>query len=506
MSKITRREFLRLTAVGIGAVVGAPALAACSQPPAAITTPEPSSPPERTLPSPTLPPVVTSTASLPTETQKPKASRPVQVGASIVSVVQSGMASVEEITEAEVQHMVQQAVDLAGGLQNLIRDGQTVVLKPNLYGKVYQVSGEPVSPQASGVVTDWRVTRAVVQLVRQINPSGKVYVMEGSCLAPTADIFQHLKYTPENIPGVDAFIPIEIDSGAWQDLSSPGLVKMDLPDGLWKTSYYLNRKYKEADVVISLPVLKNHSYAAISGSIKNVAIGASPANIYGKSATDDNRFNSIPHDRVNFHKWVHDYYRCRPVDFAVVDALQGLQNGPMCYTDPCDLPRDQMGMRLILAGGDALAVDAIQSLVMGWDPESIPYLKLLNQSSLGNLDTAWITVAGSPVDVVRKYFAGPAPQCGGGKVYDKQPPSLAVQNAVLEGGKLSIRLDTDEKTNKVEVYIDDQLLASAAGADFHSLALDGSQIAPGVHTLKVWAYDRFLNRAEQTLETDFSST
>ena len=183
----------------------------------------------------------------------------------------------------------------------------------------------------------------------------------------------------------------------------------------------MNRKYKEADVVISLPVLKNHSYAAVTGAIKNVAIGATPANIYGNSQDNINRFNKIPHDRVNFHKWVHDYYRCRPVEFVVMDGLQGVQNGPMCYAELCDLTSNQLNMRLILAGRDPLAVDTIQSLLMGWDPESVEYLRLLNASQAGNLDTAHITVLGQPVDRVRKDFAGPAPSCGGRKVTAKTP-------------------------------------------------------------------------------------
>jgi uncharacterized protein (DUF362 family) len=496
MDKISRREFLRLAAAGLGTVMGGQVLAACSQTMAPQATSTADQAPAAAPPTPTSAPV------LPTATQPAAPARPIQVGSSTVSVVQSACAECKDIQVSDIQGMVRQAVDLAGGLQDIIQDGQTVVLKPNLYGKVYQVNGEPLAPEASGLVTDWRVTRAVVELVRELNPSGNVYVMEGSCLGSTAEIFQHLQYTAANIPGVDDFIAIESDSGAWQDTASPGLVKVDVPDGLWKSSYYLNRKYQEADVVISLPVLKNHSYSTISGAVKNVAIGASPANIYGKSATDDNRYNSIPHDKVNFHKWVRDYYRCRPVEFAIVDGLQGIQNGPMCYDERCDLLRDQMNMRLILAGRDALAVDTILGLVMGWDPESVEYLQLLNAASLGTLDTAAITVAGQPVDGVRKDFAGPAPVCGGSKVSDKRPPTLSIEKAAFLEGKLSLTLMADEKTNKAEIYVDDRLQGTVLPPDFQQAVVDAGNISPGTHAVKVWAYDRFLNRSEQMIKAD----
>jgi uncharacterized protein (DUF362 family) len=417
-------------------------------------------------------------------------------------VVQSSRANASELQYSDIQQLVKQAVDLAGGLGDVLKNGQTVVLKPNIYGRVYAVKDKPMDPEASGLVTDWRVTKAVVELVRQVNPSGKVYVMDGSALGSTTENMVALRYTPQDIPGVDAFLAIETDSGAWQDTAAPGLVQVDLPDGLYQTSYYMNRKYKEADVVISLPVLKNHSYAAVTGAIKNVAIGATPANIYGKSETDINRFNSIPHDRVNFHNWVHDYYRLRPVQFVVMDGLQGVQNGPMCYAEMCDLDANQMNMRLIVAGRDALAVDTIQSLLMGWDPESVKYLQLLNASQLGNLDTAYITVAGQPVDAVRKDFAGPAPSCGGKKVSSKAPPTLSVVKASLVSGKLDLTLAPGQTTNKVEVLVDDQVLGSIPAFGLPTASLDASRVPAGAHTLTLRAYDRFLNRAEtsQTIQ------
>jgi uncharacterized protein (DUF362 family) len=441
----------------------------------------------------------TPTLHISTATPKPA---PIRLPQSVVGVVQSAKAKATDIQYADIQAMVQQAVDLAGGMQTVVKDGQTVVIKPNLMGKTYTASGQEVAREVSGLATDWRVTKAAVELVRRHNPSGKVYVMDGSSLLTTAENMQYLNYTPEHIPGVDAFIPIETDSGKWKEETSPGLVKMSVPDGLLWKEYYLNKKYKEADVVISMPVLKNHSYAAVTGAIKNVAMGSSPANIYGKSATDINRFNSIPHD-MQLHRWIHDYYRCRPVQFAIMDGLQGLQNGPMCFKSECDINKDQMNMRLIVAGRDALAVDTIAALLMGWDPESIEYLRLLNASSTGNLDTAAITVAGQPVSAVRKDFAGDPPLLGGQTVGDKTPPELTIEKADISSGELKLQLGAQDKTHKVEVYVDDHMIGAPVAENFAQVKLDASGVAQGAHTVKVRAYDRFLNQAEQVTEITF---
>jgi len=507
MTNISRREFLRLSALKIGAIagviMGGSILQACDQELSKEGAPPPSSTDliQTNIPSPTD----TLPSALPTKTNLPPTlqsllDRPKQLRSSLVSLVQSDIADAKDLQLVDIQTMVQQAISLAGGFASLVQDGHTVVIKPNLYGRVYTINGQPIDTEVSGLVVDWRVTRAVVELVRQLNPTGKVYVMEGSCLAPTKEIMRYLKYSPEFIPGVDEFLAIEEDSGAWQDFNSPGLLKMDLSDGLYQTSYYLNRKYKEADVVISLATLKNHSYAAITGAVKNVAIGATPANIYGKSSTDDNRYDKIPHDKINFHKWVHDYYRCRPADFAIIDGLQGIQNGPMCYSDKCDLPENQMNMRLLLAGRDAVAVDTIQTLLMGWDPESIQYLNLLNASLAGNLDTAYITVSGKPVDLAQKDFAGAQPVCGGKKVVDKQAPGLLIEESSVSEGELRLTLANDEKTNKIEVYIDDHLFNIAITPDINDVVVNVNSLSSGTHAIKVWSYDRYLNRSEQTRE------
>jgi uncharacterized protein (DUF362 family) len=282
------------------------------------------------------------------------------------------------------------------------------------------------------VTTDYRVTAAVVEIVRALDPTGKIYVLEGSA-GNTADVMQALHYTATYIPGVDGFIKLETDSGGAGDKSAAQLVKVSLPQGLVDKEYYLNRIYQEADVLISLPCLKNHWNAVVSGGIKNVGIGATPGNIYGVY-----RNGYVDHTKITLHRWIRDFFLARPVNFVIMDGLQGIQNGPTPAYDiskTTDLAQDQKNMRLIVAGRDAVAVDTIESLIMSWDPLSVEYLKLLNLDGQGNLDTAHIRVVGKQVDEVRKDFAGTlsSQSFGGAKLTDFTPPPVMVQSASLAG-------------------------------------------------------------------------
>lgn len=391
--------------------------------------------------------------------------------------------------------MVTEAVNLAGGFNGIIQNGDTVVIKPNLV--LGEIATGTLPPQVNGITTDYRVIKAIVELVRDINPNGTVYVMEGSA-NPTRPIMTSQLYDHSHIPGVDDFLAIEEDSGAWMDYNSPGLVQVSLPDGRLNTSYYMNRKYYEADVLISVPTLKNHSSACVTGGLKNCGIGGTPGNIYGTSSTDPLRLDMVSHFTTDLHAWIHDWYLCRPIDFVITDGLQGLQNGPGHY-DLVNLGAEQMNMRLILAGTDAVAVDTIQSLIIGWDPESVAHLTYLNESSQGNIDTSCITVVGEKVMDVKESFEGSIPYAGGSRISDNSPPSLSVTSSDFSNGTCNLSLSVASETVKVEVYIDGNLRDPVVTGNFTSINMDISDLPSGDYVADMYAYDRFLNYSSTSI-------
>lgn len=414
---------------------------------------------------------------------------PVKLPESDVAIIQSAKTDAKSIGYEEIKQMVTTAVSQVGGIGSVVKDGNTVVIKPNL------IQSAGLSTEVNGVTTDWRVTKAVVELVRSVNPNGKVYVME-EAIVSTSSVFNYYNYTSANIPGVDEFIAIEKDSGAWQDKSSPGLTLVNMPDGLLHTQYYFNRKYKEADVVISLPTMKTHWNAGFTGGIKNLSIGTPPSNIYGISKNEIARNNMVDHNSDDLHKWIRDYYKCRPANLVIMDGLQGYQNGPIPMGG--NPAKDQMNMRLILAGKDAVAVDTIGTLTVGWDPQTINYLCYLNADGLGNIDPSCINVLGKKVDEVRKYLAGRS-TTGAASISDKTPPQLTISSVQAANDNLSISLNTDSETIMELVYIDGQLREPSSATGMNTINVDIGGLS-GNHQLTVEAYDRFLNRTAKTVQ------
>ncbi len=428
-------------------------------------------------------------------------------GISMVSVVQAKTAKAEDIQYEEIKMMVTDAVNMAGGFEGLIKNNMTVVIKPNLVTPIdYTLpgwKGKPLAPEVNGTTTDYRVARAIVELVRQHNPDGKVYIMEGSAF-PTKECMLQLNYTPEYIPGVDEFIAIEEDSGKWRDYDSPGIVKVPVSGGLLVDEVYMNKKYKEADIVISVPVLKTHWTEVVSGSVKNVGIGATPATIYGGTQYMSlNRTGSLDHDKTKLDKWIHDFFAARPVDFAIIEGLQGIQNGPTpCFdqTGTSDIKMDQMNTRVIVASRDCVAADTIESLIMEWDPAAVGYLGHLENSGLGNCDVSNIRVIGKQVDEVRKDFKGTAPE---GKFTDLAAPEVTINKTEMTADGLSVQMAVSADTAKVEVYMNGQYVMTDIPKDpgNYTLLIKGVKESDPTNDIVIEVYDKYLNRTDSRLET-----
>lgn len=417
---------------------------------------------------------------------------------STVAMFQSAQRRAVDIEYDEIKSLVSQAVKAAGGLESIISDGDSVILKPNLVG-----SGG-VRPFVNGVTTDHRVVRAVSELVRELNPGGWIGVLEGS--APgnrqsTRDMFELYDYNKTNLPEVNDIIALEDIDGEDKDYDSPRLVSVSLADSvsLYPESQkpnksreiYLSKLYTNADAVISIPVLKNHESAALTVGIKNTSIGMTPPSIYRKDLYNiPNLRFEIDHSYPNMHKWIHDFFMCRPTDFVVVDALQGLQHGP---GGGGSTSSNRMNMRLILAGRDLVAVDVIAAHLIGLDPGKINYLTYLHNDHAGCADHRLIRLKGNVrVSDVKKKFDHNDSRTIAVMVSDFTPPVLEINRLEVQGNQLYVSLDVSRDTEMIEIAIDGERLDQVVISNFDNIRLPWEHVATD-HTLELIAYDAYRN-------------
>jgi uncharacterized protein (DUF362 family) len=424
-------------------------------------------------------------------------------GLAVPSLAPASMAQVAIVrTGGDVEAAVRGAVTRAGGLETVIKPGDVVVLKPNLVMD---------APAGSGMITDPVVVRAVVRLAREAGAS-QVIIAEGTAQYREGDpnrdcfctkaAFRAAGYDADGDMVDDATgAPLlDLNDSGGTGVADPAKVtNVVVPTGLIRKEYWLPNAVLDADVLISVPVLKNHYLAGVTLGMKNL-IGLlpgdlyhAPGNVYGK--------HSLSHGPIELDQHIVDLNLARRPDFVVVDGQRGMVDGPI-GSQVIDPP-----MGLVLAGRDVVAVDTVGALAMGYDPRAIPYLQLGAQQGLGTTDTSYIRVTGERLAQVRRDFPAPYADSPAQRA-DAQLPAVSLA-APREGewqGTVTVAVEAgdDDAVARVELYLDGQRVGQAFAPPYE-FGLDTGQYPPGAHTLRAVAHDRCLNRSEASREVHFAA-
>ncbi|MFC1526383.1 DUF362 domain-containing protein [Candidatus Latescibacterota bacterium] len=308
-----------------------------------------------------------------------------------------------ELTVAQVEGMVRRAVELAGGFGPRLEPGAaSVVIKPNIV---------EVKTRGSGVITDWRVVRALVRMVHEVAPQARISIAEGAAWVPPeradeirvgmhydgwGDGFEVAGYrdllTDPELEGINLDIV---------DLNFDEAIPVQTPGGGYVfETYHLPNTVLECDFLISVPVLKVIGAVGMTNAMKNF-VGIAPGLIYGfpkMRGYPGSGVQGLPHSPSVLDEVIADLVSVSGVDYAVVDAIVGMERAK---TD-----RSGMAVRLntIVAGADIVAVDATSAQLIGFNPADIEYLNLATLRALGQWDPRRIQVNGSAIAEVGRRF------------------------------------------------------------------------------------------------------
>jgi uncharacterized protein (DUF362 family) len=438
-----------------------------------------------------------------------KANDPGQMPAADASAgtgVPTTVAIVRQSPVTDINAMVRQAVSLAGGLGSVIQPGDSVVLKPNLVEAGY--SG------TSGVVTDPRVVAAVVALAKEAG-AGSVTIADGTS-GSTWNAFRDAGYDANGDHKFDLDASVSLydlnDTGGIDQYDPNKVTLVTIPNGVIRTQYWVPRLLMDCDVLISVPVFKNHYNGMITLSLKN-RVGCAPQDLYYHPDYVGRFKWGLVHTTAKFpcsvapcpsasaeneivQRTLVDLNLVRPQDFVVVDAQLGMTNGPVSGSPQYASPRMQMAM----AGRDSLAVDTIGALCMKYNPDLIPQFTWANSTNaLGVMDRRLITVVGNHVAAVRSHsfpagYAGSvlaetsSPQITGINITEGQTVSGTVN---IAGSGVSDNVGVI----KAELEIDGQLVATNSASPVASFNWNSGTVTNGAHALKLTVYDAMLNEA-----------
>ena len=150
--------------------------------------------------------------------------------------------------------------------------------------------------------------------------------------------------------------------------------------------FYFANTVLAADLIVSLAKMKTHHWAGATLSMKNF-FGLVPGSVYG---WPKNRLHQVGIDRS-----IAGLQGVFPRSFAIVDGIVGMEgNGPIQ-----GVPKQS---RVLVMGGDLVAVDSTCCRIMGIEPKKIEYLRLARGEE--NLGESAFRQIGESVVSVRNPF------------------------------------------------------------------------------------------------------
>ena len=245
------------------------------------------------------------------------------------------MSRVAKVQFVDYGSSIPKALDLIGAGEKLPQEG-LIILKPNL-----------INSSPPPVTTSVRAIEAVYEYCRA-RTKARIIIAEGSGSGRTHDVYAALGYTE-----LAKRLGIEL-----VDFNAAETVELANPDALHLKTFHLPKIAQDA-FIISVPVLKDHSFTKTTISMKNM-FGLAPARHYAGGWNKAKLHSPSTDDSVV------DVCLYKSPDLSVVDASVALTGS--------HLSGRKKPVNLILAGFDPVAVDAVGSELLGHDPAWVHYL------------------------------------------------------------------------------------------------------------------------------------
>lgn len=252
------------------------------------------------------------------------------------------------IRGGEAEAMFDLGISALGGMSNFVKKGQKVVIKPNI--------GWDVVPEKAANTNPALIKRIAEHCFRA--GAKEVYVFDNTCddwvkCYKTSLIEKYAKDAGAKV------VPGNSES-YYQEVSIPGAVKL-------KTAM-VHELILESDVFINVPVLKVHSSAKMTASLKNMM-----------GVVWDRRFWHTN----NLHQCIADYalFEKKPA-LNIVDCYNVMvKNGPRGVS-----LADVVNMKAQVISTDWVAADTATARMLGLDPAKVDYIPLSHQNGAGSME------------------------------------------------------------------------------------------------------------------------
>jgi uncharacterized protein (DUF362 family) len=143
------------------------------------------------------------------------------------------------------------------------------------------------------------------------------------------------------------------------------------PGGIHVPEFFLGKN------VVHLPTVKCHIYTTTTGAMKNAFGGL------------------LNTHRHYTHSWIHEtLVDLLAIQREIHSGLFAIMDGTTAGNGPGPRTMKPVVKNVMLASSDQVAIDAVSAKLMGFDPMSIPYIRLAHDDGLGTGDPREIEIVG----------------------------------------------------------------------------------------------------------------
>jgi uncharacterized protein (DUF362 family) len=246
--------------------------------------------------------------------------------------------------------MFDQAIAALGGIKQFVKSGQSVLVKPNI--------GWDTSPERAAN-TNPELVGHIVKCC--LNAGAKSVMVFDNCCDEWTRCYKN--------SGIEATVKAaggKIVTGN----SESDYREVQIPKGVVLKSAKVHKLYIESDVIINVPVLKNHGGAVMSLSMKNL-MGVV--------------WNRGFYHRNDLQQCIADFATYRTPDLNVIDGFRVMKrNGPKGVS-----VNDVVEMKYQILSKDIVASDTAAVKVFGIDVDRVQHIAMAEKLGLGtsNLDS-----------------------------------------------------------------------------------------------------------------------
>jgi len=277
------------------------------------------------------------------------------------------MSKVVLLKVKDIEKSLIECTALLGGIDEFVKKGDKVLIKPNLC---------TVKNYLTGATTDPALVENIIEILQSFTKD--ISIIESDHSAVDAQYaFEALGF--KSIAEKYGIMTVNLSDKRM-------LVDVDIENGLYFKTIKVHKAILEADLIINVSILKTNEISTITVSLKNM-IGILPDREKAKYHSNiDEVITDINKIIVN-------------KKLIIVDGRIGMEgNGPISGTP---VKND-----ILIMSDDPVAADYISAKVMGFDPDSIKYIGLSEKAGIGTSKN--IEMLGIPLNSIIKPFKVPS--------------------------------------------------------------------------------------------------